>query len=152
MCCWANVFSQIAGGKGLCLLAYSKCIRNKYIVISNICSFFGLSLHAFYANICYCLLSLSWHKVTSWKCFQTYTQSKTLVPHPQALKQMFPVFSKWCSSMFSSLLPTPSQSYSLPVCMCVFIDKRSPVVNFFSPLSFPLAALVICSLSSYSQT
>lgn len=41
-------------------------------------------------------------------------------------------FSRWCSNMFL-LLPTPNPSYSFPVCMCVFTDGRSPVVNSSSP-------------------
>lgn len=60
-------------------------------------------------------------------------------------------FSRWCSNMFL-LLPTPKTSYSFPVCMCVFIDGRSPVVNSFSPFSLPLAAPLISGIFSYSQS
>lgn len=60
---------------------------------------------------------------------------------------MFPVFSRWRSNMFL-LRPTPNPSYSFPVCMRVFIDGRSPVVNSFS---LPLAAPVISRIFSCSQ-
>lgn len=39
--------------------------------------------------------------------------------------------------MFSLQLPTPTASYSFPVCVCVFKDKRSPVVNCLSSPSLP---------------